>query len=104
MQTIQLALFLASLALAFAAVFLAWFRVKFGVIAIGLSIACWLGYESTIPAHVNIRVDLIILLPFLLAAIISTAVAASDEDKARGGDGPARDGPKRRPRRFRRHS
>ena len=44
----QFPLFLGSAGFAFAAIFMAWFRLKFGVIALAVSIACGCGYESTI--------------------------------------------------------
>lgn len=80
----QLPLFIASLGIAFAAAFLAWFRVKYGVIALGVSVALWLGYETTISRQTNIRVDLVILWPFMIAALISILAAASYERRARG--------------------
>jgi hypothetical protein len=77
----QLPLFIASLGIAFAAAFLAWFRVKYGVIALGVSIALWLGYETTISTQTNIRVDLVILWPFMLAALISIICATAYGDR-----------------------
>lgn len=74
--------FLASLGVAFAAVFLAWFRVKFGVIALAVSIAFWLAYEAITPSFM-IRVDLLILFPFLFAAIFSIAAATQYDKKSR---------------------
>lgn len=75
----QLPLFLAAIAIAFAAAFLAWFRVRYGVIALGVSVASWLAYETTISRQTNIRVDLVILFPFLIAAAISIIAAAAYE-------------------------
>ena len=74
-------LYLASLAIAFAAAFLAWFRVKYGVIALGVSVALWLGYETTISRQDNIRVDVVILWPFMIAALISIICAAAYGDR-----------------------
>lgn len=71
----QAPLFFASLGLAFLAVFLAWYEVKYGVIALAASVALWIGYEATIPTQVNIRVDLVLLFPVMLAAAISAAAA-----------------------------
>jgi len=81
---LQLPLFIASVGIAFAAAFLAWFRVKYGVIALGVSIASWLGYETTISTQTNIRVDLVILFPFLIAAVVSVIAAAAYESRTRG--------------------
>ena len=77
-------LFLGSLAIAFFTVFLPWYRLKYGGIGLAASIVLWLAYEVTVPTQ-SIRVDLLILGPFLLAAIASVATAAVQADKSRTG-------------------
>ncbi len=94
----QFPLFLGVLGFAFAAIFLAWFRVKYGVIALAVSIALWVGYESTIPIQ-TIRIDLLIIAPLVLAATISVGVAAARGDRGRGGTKPRPRTPRRRDRR-----
>ena len=83
-------LFLGALGFAFAAIFVGWLRVRYGVIALAVSIGCWLGYETTVSSQA-IRVDLLILLPLVAAATISVGVAA-----ARGGKNPERNTRRRR--------
>jgi hypothetical protein len=79
-QASETPLFLGALGFAFAAIFLAWSRVTFGLVALAVSIALWLGYETTVSSQA-IRVDLVILVPLVVAAAISIGIAA-----ARGGD------------------
>lgn len=83
----QLPFFFASVAFAFAAIFAVWFRVKYGMIALAVSIAFWLGYEVTVPSF-SIRIDLLILFPFMLAAFISAMIAAVHEEPTPGQDQP----------------
>jgi hypothetical protein len=81
-------LFFASLGIAFAAIFLAWFRVAFGAIALAASVALWLGYEAMLPKSVDIRVDLLVLFPMMLAAAVSLAFAARDAARGKGRQAP----------------
>jgi hypothetical protein len=76
---IQMALFAGSLGAAFGSIFLPWLRIRYGVIGVAVSVALWLAYETQIPTQVNIRVDLVILLPMILAALISTVFAAANK-------------------------
>jgi hypothetical protein len=68
-------LFFASLGVAFIAIFLPWVSVTLGATAFALSIALSIGYESTIPRQTDIRVDLLLLVPVMLAAAISLLAA-----------------------------
>lgn len=87
-EPLQGPLFLTSVGIAFAAIFLAWFRVAFGAIALAASLALWLGYEAILPKNVNIRVDLLLLFPVLLAAVISLVFAARDASRSKGRQPP----------------
>jgi hypothetical protein len=80
---IQGPLFVASLGLAFIAIFVPWFNVKLGVSALAVSVALWMAYEMTIPRQVDIRVDLVFLFPVLIAAAISITAAGITSGRRR---------------------
>jgi hypothetical protein len=69
-------LFFASLGLAVIGVFVPWLSLRFGVLSLAAAVVLWIAYEATIPRQVNIRVDLLLLLPVMLAAAISLVAAA----------------------------
>lgn len=78
----QAPLFWGSLAIAFVAVFLAWYRVGFGGIALGASVILWLAYEAVLPQKADyIRLDLVLLFPVFIAAAVSLAVSAAIKRK-----------------------
>ena len=68
-------LFFASLGVAFIAIFLPWVSRTLGAAAFALSIALSIGYENTVPRQTDIRVDLLLLVPVMLAAAISLVAA-----------------------------
>jgi hypothetical protein len=78
----QTPLFFGSLAVAFIAIFLPWFSVTGGAAAVAVSIALFIGYENTIPSQVDIRVDLLFLVPLMVAAAISLVVAVMTRTRA----------------------
>jgi hypothetical protein len=68
-------LFFATIAAALAAIFLVWIRIEAGLVALVASIALLRAYESTIPAHIDIRVDYLLFVPLIVIAVISLLIA-----------------------------
>ena len=73
-------LFFASIAAALAAIFLAWIRVEAGLAALVVSIALLMAYNSTIPAWIDIRIDLVLVVPLIVIAVISLLIATVRAD------------------------
>jgi hypothetical protein len=80
-------LFLASLAFAFVASIVAWFRVKYGLIALAVGLALWFALEVITPSEM-LRFDLLLLLPLQFAAVFSVGLADGKRKRPLRGQDP----------------